>query len=154
MSQGTQAFGSLYEIRAENDEIFISDATVDDLEIIDAITASDFPSVLEMLLQLQLQIDLVYKAQVRIQALQQPQQQQRQQLLQQVQLPSSGSSGSVDLVPSGGGGSPAAAEDIVTNGSQDEQGIPARDDEVNRRPVDFPLGILDRSKQKVSQVAL
>ena len=55
LSQGTQAFGSLYEIRAENDEIFISDATVDDLEIIDAITASRLAT--EMLLQLQLQID-------------------------------------------------------------------------------------------------
>lgn len=33
-------FGSLYEIRSENDEIFISGATVDDVEIISAITAS------------------------------------------------------------------------------------------------------------------
>ena len=39
-AQGTQAFGSLYEIKAENDEIFISDATVADVEIIDAVTAS------------------------------------------------------------------------------------------------------------------
>ena len=39
-AQGTQSFGSLYEIKADNDEIFISDAGVDDVEIIDAITAS------------------------------------------------------------------------------------------------------------------
>ena len=38
--QETQSFGSLYEIKAENDEIFISTATVDDIKIIDAITAS------------------------------------------------------------------------------------------------------------------
>jgi uncharacterized membrane protein YgcG len=35
-----QAFGSLFEIKAESDEIFISSATVADVEIIDAITAS------------------------------------------------------------------------------------------------------------------
>tara|TARA_A100001015_G_scaffold315975_1_gene429123 strand:+ start:10398 stop:13952 length:3555 start_codon:yes stop_codon:yes gene_type:complete len=38
--QVTQVFGSLYEIKSEVDEIFISGATVDDLEIIDAITAT------------------------------------------------------------------------------------------------------------------
>lgn len=38
--QETQSFGSLYEIKSENDEIFISSATVEDIEIIDAITAS------------------------------------------------------------------------------------------------------------------
>ena len=38
--QTTQSFGSLYEINAEADEIFISGATVDNIEIIDAITAS------------------------------------------------------------------------------------------------------------------
>lgn len=36
----TQSFGSLYEIKSENDEIFVSSATVSDVEIIDAITAS------------------------------------------------------------------------------------------------------------------
>ena len=38
--QETQSFGSLYEIKSESDEIFISGATVDNVEIIDAITAS------------------------------------------------------------------------------------------------------------------
>jgi hypothetical protein len=38
--QASQTFGSLYEIKSEVDEIFISGATVDDIEIIDAITAS------------------------------------------------------------------------------------------------------------------
>lgn len=38
--QETQSFGSLYEIKSENDEILISSATVDDVEIIDAITQS------------------------------------------------------------------------------------------------------------------
>ena len=38
--QVSQTFGSLYEIKAEVDEIFISGATVDDVEIIDAITAT------------------------------------------------------------------------------------------------------------------
>ena len=36
----TQTFGSLFEIKSESDEIFISGATVNDLEIIDAITAN------------------------------------------------------------------------------------------------------------------
>lgn len=39
-NQGTQSFGSLYEIKSENDELFVSDATVTDVEIIDSITAS------------------------------------------------------------------------------------------------------------------
>ena len=39
-NQESQAFGSLYEIKSEADEIFISAATVDDIAIIDAITAS------------------------------------------------------------------------------------------------------------------
>tara|TARA_Y200000002_G_scaffold380447_1_gene391955 strand:- start:21890 stop:25417 length:3528 start_codon:yes stop_codon:yes gene_type:complete len=39
-NQTEKAFGSLYEISTENDEIFISGATVDDVEIIDSITAS------------------------------------------------------------------------------------------------------------------
>lgn len=38
--QSSQSFGSLYEIKSESDEIFISGATVFDVEIIDAITAS------------------------------------------------------------------------------------------------------------------
>lgn len=38
--QSSQAFGSLYEIKSESDEIFISGATVFDVEIIDAVTAS------------------------------------------------------------------------------------------------------------------
>jgi hypothetical protein len=38
--QEDQSFGSLYEIKAEADEIFISGATVDDIDIIDAVTAS------------------------------------------------------------------------------------------------------------------
>jgi len=41
---GTQSFGSLYEIRCENDEIFISGAKVSDVQIIDAITASNLKS--------------------------------------------------------------------------------------------------------------
>ena len=35
-----QNFGSLFEIQSNNDEIFISDAKVEDIEIIDAVTAS------------------------------------------------------------------------------------------------------------------
>lgn len=42
--QESQSFGSLYEIKSENDEIFISAATVEDVEIIDAITASRLKS--------------------------------------------------------------------------------------------------------------
>ena len=38
--QEDQAFGSLYEIKAESDEIFISGADVTDIEIIDGVTAS------------------------------------------------------------------------------------------------------------------
>ena len=38
--QGTLSFGSLYEIKSENDELFVSDATVADVEIIDSVTAS------------------------------------------------------------------------------------------------------------------
>jgi hypothetical protein len=34
------SFGSLYEIKSESNEIFISSATVENIEIIDAITAS------------------------------------------------------------------------------------------------------------------
>jgi len=39
-NQTGRAFGSLYEITSENDEIFISGATVDNVEIIDSVTAS------------------------------------------------------------------------------------------------------------------
>lgn len=39
-NQESQSFGSLYEVKSESDEIFISGATVDDIDIIDAITAS------------------------------------------------------------------------------------------------------------------
>ena len=38
--QDSQVFGSLYEIKSESDEVFVSGATVDDVAIIDAITAS------------------------------------------------------------------------------------------------------------------
>lgn len=38
--QEDQSFGSLYEIKAEADEIFISGASVDDIQVIDAVTAS------------------------------------------------------------------------------------------------------------------
>jgi len=38
--QTDKVFGSLYEITTESDEIFISSATVDDVDIIDSITAS------------------------------------------------------------------------------------------------------------------
>ena len=37
--QASKTFGSLFEIRAASDEIFISGATVDDIEVISAITA-------------------------------------------------------------------------------------------------------------------
>jgi hypothetical protein len=39
--QSTQSFGSLFEIQARADEILISGATVDDIEIVTAITASE-----------------------------------------------------------------------------------------------------------------
>ena len=39
-NQSSQVFGSLYEIKSESDEIFISGATVDNIEVIDAVTAS------------------------------------------------------------------------------------------------------------------
>ena len=38
--QETQSFGSMFEIKSEADEIFISGATVNDIEVIDAITAT------------------------------------------------------------------------------------------------------------------
>ena len=43
--QVNQSFGSFYEIKSELDEIFISGATVNDIEIIDAVTASKLNSV-------------------------------------------------------------------------------------------------------------
>ncbi len=39
--QSTQSFGSLFEIQSANDEIFVSGATVDDIVIVTAITASE-----------------------------------------------------------------------------------------------------------------
>ncbi len=39
-NQSDQIFGSLFEIKSESDEIFISGATVDNIEIIDAVTAN------------------------------------------------------------------------------------------------------------------
>ena len=38
-NEQSQSFGSLYEIKSESNEIFISSATVENVEIIDAITA-------------------------------------------------------------------------------------------------------------------
>ena len=38
--QADQSFGSLFEIKSESDEIFISGATVDNIEIIDSVTAT------------------------------------------------------------------------------------------------------------------
>ena len=40
-SQINQSFGSLFEVRLESDEIFISGATVDNIEIIDTLTATN-----------------------------------------------------------------------------------------------------------------
>jgi hypothetical protein len=39
-----QEFGSLFEIQSASDEIFISGATVDDIEIVTAITATEVRS--------------------------------------------------------------------------------------------------------------
>ena len=39
-TQESQSFGSLYEIKSESDEVFISGATVENIEMIDAVTAS------------------------------------------------------------------------------------------------------------------
>jgi hypothetical protein len=49
--QESQAFGSLYEIKAEADEIFISGATVDSIDIIDALTASKLKAQGEVVLK-------------------------------------------------------------------------------------------------------
>lgn len=43
-NSSTSSFGSLYEIKAETDEIFISSATVEDIEIISAVTAERLKS--------------------------------------------------------------------------------------------------------------
>jgi hypothetical protein len=40
------SFGSLYEIRSEKDQIFINSATMDDIEIISTITASQIKSAI------------------------------------------------------------------------------------------------------------
>ena len=40
-NQGTQSFGSLFEIKSEPDEIFVSAATVNDIETITEITAKE-----------------------------------------------------------------------------------------------------------------
>ena len=40
-SSGSQSFGSLYQISCEHDEIFVNSATVNDVDIIDSITASN-----------------------------------------------------------------------------------------------------------------
>ena len=37
----SQAFGSLFQIQSKSDEIFVSSATVDNVEIIDSVTASN-----------------------------------------------------------------------------------------------------------------
>ena len=42
--QATQGFGSLFEIKSESDEIFVSTAAVSDVEIISEITASNLQS--------------------------------------------------------------------------------------------------------------
>jgi len=43
-NQGTQSFGSLFEIKSEPDEIFVSAATVNDIETITEITAKEIQS--------------------------------------------------------------------------------------------------------------
>lgn len=49
--QESQGFGSLYEIKAEADEIFISGANVNDVQIIDAVTASRLKASGEVITQ-------------------------------------------------------------------------------------------------------
>jgi hypothetical protein len=41
---GNVSFGSFYEVACQSDEIFISGATASDIEVIDAITASQLKS--------------------------------------------------------------------------------------------------------------
>ena len=47
-TSGTQAFGSLYQISCEHDEIFVNAATVNDVAVIDAITASNIKATGEV----------------------------------------------------------------------------------------------------------
>jgi hypothetical protein len=42
--QQSQAFGSLFEIQSKPDEIFVSGATVDDIEIVSSITSAEIRS--------------------------------------------------------------------------------------------------------------
>ena len=44
-NQSEQVFGSLFEIKSETDEIFISGATVDNIQIIDAVTANRLKAI-------------------------------------------------------------------------------------------------------------
>jgi len=44
--QSTQMFGSLFEVQSRDDEIFVSGATVDDIEIVSSITAAEVNSTL------------------------------------------------------------------------------------------------------------
>lgn len=39
-NQASSTFGSMFEIKSESDEIFISSATVADIELIDSVTAT------------------------------------------------------------------------------------------------------------------
>ena len=50
-TQVSQVFGSLYEIKSETNEIFISGATVDNIEIIDSVTASKLRAAGEVVTQ-------------------------------------------------------------------------------------------------------
>ena len=43
-NETTQTFGSLYEVKSESDEIFVSGTTLDNIEIIDAVTAAKIKS--------------------------------------------------------------------------------------------------------------
>ena len=47
-TSGTQAFGSLYQISCEHDEIFVNAATVNDVQVIDNITASNIKATGEV----------------------------------------------------------------------------------------------------------
>ena len=47
-TSGTQAFGSLYQISCEHDEIFVNAATVNDVEVISAITATNIKATGEV----------------------------------------------------------------------------------------------------------
>jgi hypothetical protein len=42
--KGTVAFGSYYEIACQSNELFISGATISDIEIIDSVTSSQIKS--------------------------------------------------------------------------------------------------------------